>query len=181
MSAARKRKSAVFFDRDGVLNKDVGYLSKIADFEWIDGAREALRLVQACDMLSIVVTNQSGVGRGYYSLEDVDRLHAWMQDDLARDGVAITHFYSCPFHQDATVAEYRVADHPDRKPNPGMLERAIVDWNIDRGGSLMIGDKPSDIAAGEAAGIRSVLFSGGNLARSIEIALLTGRLESPTE
>lgn len=172
ISAVKKRNRAVFFDRDGVLNKDIGYLSKVDDFEWIDGAREALRRVQDLDMLSIVVTNQSGVGRGYYSLEDVMHLHAWMRADLARDNIVISDFYLCAFHEDATIEQYRVANHPDRKPNPGMLERAIADWNIDRDHSLMIGDKPSDIAAGEAAGVRSVLFEGGNLARSLEVALI---------
>jgi D-glycero-D-manno-heptose 1,7-bisphosphate phosphatase len=158
---------AVFFDRDGVLNEDVGYLHRIEDFRWIDGAREALAMVARAGLLAIVVTNQSGVARGLYGEEDVDRLHAWMQRDLARDGVAITAFYSCPYHADAVSDRYRVADHPDRKPNPGMVLRAITDWNVDPARSMIVGDKPRDIEAGRRAGVPGLLFTGGNLAEAI--------------
>jgi len=161
------RHGAVFFDRDGVLNEDVGYLYRTEDFSWVAGAREALALVQQAGLLSIVVTNQSGVGRGYYREEDVDRLHAWMQADLAADGIAITAFYSCPFLPDAPVERYRAADHPDRKPNPGMILRGIADWNVDPAKSLMVGDKLRDIEAGRRAGIPGLLFTAGNLAEAL--------------
>ncbi|MCW2387639.1 D-glycero-D-manno-heptose 1,7-bisphosphate phosphatase [Sphingobium sp. B11D3B] len=154
---------AVFFDRDGVLNEDVGYLHKAEDFRWIEGARDALKLVQDHGLLSIVVTNQSGVGRGYYTLDDVAALHRWMTSDLSKDGISITAFYACPYHEEATVPEYRIADHPDRKPNPGMIQRAIADWKIDRGKSVMIGDKQSDMVAAQSAGVTGALFGGGNL------------------
>ena len=158
-----QRKGAVFFDRDGVLNEDVGYLHRARDFRWIDGARDALRLVQDHGLLAIVVTNQSGVARGYYSEADVDALHQWMREDLARDGIAITAFYSCPFHADAVVDRYRVADHPDRKPNPGMILRAMADWSIPPEKAMIVGDKDRDIEAGRRAGIAGRLYTGGNL------------------
>jgi len=167
MTGPDAKAAAVFFDRDGVLNQDVGYLHRIEDFRWIDGAREALAMVQRAGLLAIVVTNQSGVARGFYGEEDVDALHAWMQRDLARDGIAITAFYSCPYHAEAVDARYRVADHPDRKPNPGMLLRAIADWNVDPARSLIVGDKPRDIEAGRRAGVAGLLFTGGSLADAI--------------
>lgn len=164
---APARAGAVFFDRDGVLNEDVGYLHRAADFRWVAGAREALRLVQQAGLLSIVVTNQSGVARGFYSEADVAALHAWMRDDLARDGIMLTAAYHCPYHEDAVDARYRVADHPDRKPNPGMILRAMADWNVDPARALIVGDKASDLAAGHGAGIAALLYTGGNLAECI--------------
>jgi D-glycero-D-manno-heptose 1,7-bisphosphate phosphatase len=171
MSDDAARTGAVFFDRDGVLNEDVGYLHRIEDFRWIEGARDALALVQRAGLLSIVVTNQSGVGRGYYGEEDVDRLHAWMQADLARDGIAITAFYSCPYLPDAPVERYRAADHPDRKPNPGMILRGMADWNVNPARSMIVGDKPRDIEAGRRAGLPGLLFTGGNLADALQSVL----------
>lgn len=155
---------AVFFDRDGVLNEDLGYVHRINDFRWIEGAREALRAVQAAGLLTIVVTNQSGVARGYFNEADANDLHAWMRADLAREGIGVTAFYMCPYHPDASVAAYRVYDHPDRKPNPGMILRAMLDWNIDPVRSLVIGDQPRDIEAGRRAGVRGLLYAGGDLA-----------------
>lgn len=162
-------RGAVFFDRDGVLNEDAGYVHRPEDFRWIEGARDALRLVQDLGLLSIVVTNQSGVARGYYDQEDVDRLHQWMCDDLARDGIAITAFYSCPFHAEATVDRYRAIDHPDRKPNPGMILRAIADLAVDPLRALMVGDSWRDIEAARRAGIAGHLFEGGNLVDDIAV------------
>jgi D-glycero-D-manno-heptose 1,7-bisphosphate phosphatase len=167
MTVPDTRSGAIFFDRDGVLNEDVGYLHRIEDFRWIDGAREALAMVRRAGLLAIVVTNQSGVARGFYGEDDVDALHAWMQRDLSRDGPAITAFYSCPYHGDAVSERYRVADHPDRKPNPGMVLRAIADWNVDPARSMIVGDKPRDIEAGRRAGVPGLLFTGGSLADAI--------------
>lgn len=161
-------KGAIFFDRDGVLNEDIGYLHRPEDFRWIDGARETLRHAQEHGLLTIIVTNQSGVARGYYEEADVDALHQWMRDDLARDGIAITAFYSCPFHGEAVIDRYRFADHPDRKPNPGMIVRALGEWNIDPARAMIVGDKMRDIEAGRRAGIAGQLYEGGNLADLID-------------
>lgn len=162
-------RGAVFFDRDGVLNEDVGYLHRAADFRWVDGARDALRIVADLGLAAIVVTNQSGVARGYYTMDDVETLHDWMRRDLARDGLGVTAFYACPFHEDADVPQYRVPDHPDRKPNPGMINRAVDEWQLDRERCLLIGDKDSDMEAAKAAGIRGALFRGGNLADFVSL------------
>lgn len=158
---------AVFFDRDGVLNVDTGYLIRPEEFRWVNGAREALRATQEAGLLAIVVTNQSGVARGFFTQADVDALHAWMRQDLAKDGLEITAFYSCPYHEAGIIETYRTADHVDRKPNPGMILRAMTDWHIAPERSFIVGDKDSDIEAGNRAGIEAVLFRGGNLAETI--------------
>jgi len=164
-------RAAIFFDRDGVLNEDTGYVHRIADFRWIEGAREAVKLVNDAGLQAIVVTNQSGVARGYFSEDDVRRLHEWMARDLSAFGARIDAFYYCPYYDGATIEAYRVADHPDRKPNPGMILRAIRDFAVDPKLSLTIGDKPRDLEAGRRAGVEGRLFTGGSLATLVAQAL----------
>lgn len=154
---------ALFLDRDGVLNEDRGYVHRWEDFRWIDGAREAVAAFNARDWWVFVVTNQSGVGRGYYAEDDVHALHARMIEDLAAMGARIDAFYHCPHHPEALEDRYRHPDPPDRKPNPGMLLRAMADWPVDAARSVMVGDKPIDLEAGQRAGVRSLLFPGGDL------------------
>lgn len=154
---------ALFLDRDGVLNEDPGYVYRWEDFRWIPGARETVAAFNRAGWLVIVVTNQSGVGRGYYTEADVHQLHERMAQDLARVGGRIDAFYHAPHHPDATLEIYRHPDPPDRKPNPGMILRALAEWPIDREASLLIGDKPSDLEAALRAGIKGVLFEGGDL------------------
>lgn len=154
---------ALFLDRDGVLNEDRGYVHRWEDFRWIPGARETVAAFNRAGWLVIVVTNQSGVGRGYYTEDDVHALHERMRADLADAGARIDAFYHAPQHPDAEHAAYRHPDPPLRKPNPGMILQALADWPIDRATSLLIGDKPSDLEAALRAGIRGVLFEGGDL------------------
>ncbi len=154
---------ALFLDRDGVLNEDRGYVSRWEDFAWIAGARETVAAFNRAGWLVIVVTNQSGVGRGYYTEDAMHALHARMVEDLAAAGGRIDAFYHAPQHPEAPVEAYRHPDPPLRKPNPGMILQALADWPIDREASLLIGDKPSDLEAAERAGIRAVLFGGGDL------------------
>jgi D-glycero-D-manno-heptose 1,7-bisphosphate phosphatase len=158
------RKPALFLDRDGVLNVDQGYVHRWEDFRWIAGAREAVAAFNRAGWLVIVVTNQSGVGRGYYSEDDMHALHARMAEELAAAGARVDAFYFCPQHPEAPEAHYRHPDPPDRKPNPGMLLRAFEDFAIDRERSLMVGDKGSDMEAARRAGVRGLLFRGGDLA-----------------
>lgn len=154
---------ALFLDRDGVLNEDRGYVYRWEDFRWIAGAREAVAAFNRAGWLVIVVTNQSGVGRGYYAEADVHALHARMQEDLAVDGAHIDAFYHAPQHPEAPVEAYRHPDPPLRKPNPGMILQALEDWPIDREASILVGDKGSDLEAARRAGVRGVLFAGGDL------------------
>jgi len=161
--SAQPLRPALFLDRDGVLNEDQGYVHRWDDFRWISGAREAIAAFNRASWLVIVVTNQSGVGRGYYTEADVHTLHGRMAEDLAKIGAGIDAFYYAPEHPEATLAAYRHPDPPDRKPNPGMILRALGEWPIDREASLLVGDKPSDLEAALRAGIRGVLFEGGDL------------------
>ena len=156
-------KPALFLDRDGVLNEDRGYVYRWEDFRWIPGARQAVAAFNRAGWLVIVVTNQSGVGRGFYSEDDMRALHAKMSQDLADAGGRIDAFYHAPQHPEAPLDAYRHPDPPDRKPNPGMILRALSEWPIDRAASLLIGDKPSDLEAAERAGVRAALFEGGDL------------------
>lgn len=158
---------AVFFDRDGVLNVDTGYLYRAHDFRWIDGARETVRMVNAAGWFAFVVTNQAGVGRGYYREADVHALHDWMAGDLAGAGARIDAFEYCPHHPQAAVGPYRRVCGC-RKPAAGMVEALIARFPVDRSRSFLVGDKDSDVAAARAAGIPGHLFPGGNLKDFVE-------------
>jgi len=155
-------KPAVFLDRDGVINVDVGYPYRKQDLKFITGAPNAISHLKTSGYLVVVVTNQSGVARGFFSENDVECFHRYIQQDLQKYHTKIDAFYSCPYHPDAIIKQYRF-DHPDRKPKPGMIERAIKDLNIDRSKSFLIGDRLSDIQAAHAAGIPGYIFDGKNL------------------
>lgn len=156
---------ALFLDRDGVLNEDRGYVAHWDHFRWIPGAKAAVAAFNRAGWLVIVVTNQSGVGRGYYTEAEMHALHRRMSEELARDGARIDAFYFAPHHPEAASEAYRHPDPPDRKPNPGMILRAMSDWPIDRDRSVLVGDKRSDMEAAARAGVRGLLFTGGDLER----------------
>lgn len=156
------RRPALFLDRDGVLNVDHGYVGSRDRFAWMPGALPAIRLATEAGFHVFVVTNQSGVARGYYTAADVEALLGWMQDQAREAGGTIDDVRYCPYHPDATEPAYRQA-HPWRKPLPGMLLDLQAAWHPDLSRSLMIGDQPSDMQAAEAAGIPGHLFSGGDL------------------
>ena len=153
----------LFLDRDGVLNEDHGYVHRWADFRWIDGAKDAIARFNAAGWLVIVVTNQSGIGRGYYAEAEMHALHAAMAQDLAKAGARIDAIYHAPHHPEATVEALRHPDPPDRKPNPGMILKAMAEWPIDPARSVLVGDKPHDLVAASRAGVRGLLFPGGDL------------------
>ena len=156
------RRRAVFFDRDGVLNIDHGYVGTRERFEWMPGALEAIRYVTDARWHVFVVTNQSGVARGHYDEAAVRRLLDWMADEARRAGGTIDDVRYCPFHESAVVDGYqRSSDW--RKPEPGMLLDLMRTWELDPKECVMIGDQATDMAAAEAAGVPGHLFSGGNL------------------
>ena len=155
-------KKAVFFDRDGTLNVDTDYLYKIEEFRWEEGAVEAIRYCNDRGWLVIVVTNQSGVARGYYTEADVERLHAWMNEDLQKHGAHIDAFYYCPHHPKGVVAQY-AKECDCRKPAPGLVETACKEFGIDKSRSVLIGDKERDVECAERAGVRGILYPGGSL------------------
>lgn len=156
------RRPAVFFDRDGVLNEDLSFVYKPADLRWIPGAKDAVLWLNRQGYLVFVVTNQSGIARGYFSAAEVEDLHRWMQGELAAIGAHIDQFAYCPHHPEAPLPAYRQAC-ACRKPNPGMILDLLAAWPVDPQRSLLIGDQPRDIAAAQAAGIAAAQFSEGNL------------------
>jgi D-glycero-D-manno-heptose 1,7-bisphosphate phosphatase len=153
----RGKRPAAFLDRDGVLNVDHGYTFRPDQLEWIADAPEAVGLLNRAGYWVIVVTNQSGIARGYYDEAAVNLFHAYMQDELRAQGAHIDAFYYCPHHPEGTVAEFAVRCRC-RKPQPGMLEQAAREWPIDLGGSFLVGDKDDDMAAAAAFNVRGVKF-----------------------
>jgi D,D-heptose 1,7-bisphosphate phosphatase len=158
----RLRRPAVFFDRDGVLNHDSGYIFEPSKLKWIDGAREAVKAVNDAGYFAFVVSNQSGVARGLYEESDVRALHRWMADEMASLGAHIDAFEYCPDHPEGTIERYRrVSDR--RKPAPGMITDLLGRFPVDADDSILIGDRAGDLEAARAAGLKGYLFSGGNL------------------
>lgn len=161
MTAATTRPAA-FLDRDGVLNIDHGYTHRADDFEWVPGAREAIRILNDRGYFVFVVTNQAGVAHGYYDEAAVKSLHAWMQKDLQTLGAHVDRFEYCPHHPEGAVAAYaRACDR--RKPGAGMLRDCMTRWPVDMAKSFLIGDKQSDVDAATAVGIPGYLFKGEGL------------------
>lgn len=140
---------ALFLDRDGVINVEKDYLHKIEDFEFIDGIFKVCKYYQDLGYKIFVVTNQSGIARGYYSEDDFKLVTNWMINEFKVLGIYITNVYYCPHHPDIT------GDCECRKPMPGMLLQASKDFDIDLNSSIIIGDKERDIEAGINAGINT--------------------------
>jgi D-glycero-D-manno-heptose 1,7-bisphosphate phosphatase len=149
---------AIFLDRDGTLSSDLGFTYRTSDLVLLDGVVPGLRRMAQLGYRLLIVTNQSGVGRGRFSLDDMHAFNRALVARLGREGIAIDGVYACPFHPDAVVAEYRF-DSPLRKPRPGMLLEAAAEHGIDLKASFAIGDRLSDVAAGRSAGCRTILIS----------------------
>src|SRR5215469_16418732 len=146
-------KSALFLDRDGVINVDRGYMHRPDQFAFVPGIFELARFwTNELRRPIVVVTNQSGIGRGYFDENAYADLTRWMCDRFEAEHTAIARVYHCPYHPLDGIGEYR-RDHPWRKPNPGMILQAVSDLSLDPAQSVIVGDKMSDIEAGEAAGI----------------------------
>ena len=150
----------VFLDRDGTLNEEVGYLCRPEDVTLVPGAREAVARLNAAGMPVIVVSNQAGIGRGRYGWDDYRAVMVRINELLAEGGARLDGAYAAPHHPEG-AGEYCHPDHPDRKPNPGMLLRAAEEHGLDLARSWMIGDKRSDLEAGRNAGCRTALVRTG--------------------
>lgn len=167
---------AFFLDRDGVINVDRGYVWRIGEFEFLPGIFSLCRTAQDVGLVPIVVTNQAGIGRGYYSEHEFQMLTEWMLTEFCARGIRIGHVYHCPYHPEAGLGEYR-RESFDRKPNPGMILRAKEDFGLDLPRSVLVGDKDSDVAAGRAAGVGFNIKLGhepqaGSAADHLEFATL---------
>lgn len=170
-------KAALFLDRDGVINEDLNYVHRVEDFRFIEGIFPLCRRANRADMSIIVVTNQAGIGRGYYTENQFQDLNQWMVARFLDEGVVIDGVYFCPFHPVHGIGRYQMASE-DRKPAPGMILRAGAEHDIDLPRSALIGDKASDIAAAKNAGVgTSVLFSRQLTSSPIEPDLIVGSLE----
>ena len=155
---------AAFLDRDGVLIVDCGYPHRPDQLVLIPGAAEAVKRLNDAGYVVVIVTNQSGVARGLFSEETMHGFNALLVERLAEAGARIDAVYAAPHHAEAVDERYRHPDHPDRKPNPGMLLRAIAEHDLDPARSLMIGDQPSDLEAARRAGVAGHRFpEGGDL------------------
>ena len=148
---------ALFLDRDGVINVDHAYVHKRADFEFVDGIFDLCRAAKAQGYELIVVTNQAGIGRGYYTEADFAQLTAWMCERFSDEGAPITDVFYCPHHPEHGIGDYH-RESFDRKPNPGMLLRAAEKHRLSLPGSIMLGDKESDMQAARSAGVETLFL-----------------------
>ena len=160
-----KFSKVAFLDRDGVINSkniNKGYIGKIRDFKWIPGAKKTIKFLKKNDFKVVIVTNQSGIARGYFSIKDVYKLHRYLKEELIKYGTKVDKIYFCPFHKDGIVSKYK-KNSSLRKPRIGMFLKANKIWNIDKKKSFIIGDQNTDIEFAQRAKIKGYLFNQKNL------------------
>tara|TARA_B100000749_G_scaffold108249_1_gene82781 strand:- start:244 stop:744 length:501 start_codon:yes stop_codon:yes gene_type:complete len=149
------KNKALFLDRDGVINKKMGYVYSTQKFIWLKNVKKAIKYAYDNKYKIIVITNQSGVARGLYSERDIVKLHKTINKELKVSKCKIHDFFYCPYHPKYGNKKYR-KDSYLRKPNPGMIVKAVKKWNVDIGKSLMIGDSNSDLIAAKRSNLRFV-------------------------
>lgn len=158
MSQGKTR--ALFLDRDGVINEEIGYLHRCEDVRWVPGIFSLARCARELGYRLVVVTNQSGIARGLYTTAEFEALMGWIGAEFRAHGAPLDAVYHCPYHPEHGSGEWR-REHEDRKPGPGMLLRAARDLGLDLGQSVMVGDRCSDVGAANAAGLREVFLLPG--------------------
>ena len=151
---------ALFLDRDGVVNEEVGYLHRAEEVRFVEGIFSLCRTAAGLGYRLIVVTNQAGIARGYYTEEDFEALTEFMRGELRGEGIALDAVYCCPFHPEHGVGKYK-QEHEDRKPGTGMLRRGVREFGVDLSESVMVGDRCSDVGAANAAGLRQMFLISG--------------------
>lgn len=149
----KNKNRAFFLDRDGVINKDIGYLNKISQFKWLPGVKRAIKLLNEKKYKVIVISNQAGVGKGFIKIKFLNELNIWINKKLSKSKAKIDKFYYCPYHVNAKIKKYKI-DSYDRKPKPGMIKNAIKKYNLDKSKCFMIGDRRKDYLAAKKSNVR---------------------------
>ena len=166
----KKKIKIAFLDRDGVINSpDInrGYIGKIKDFKWIKGSKKAIKYLKLRKFKVVIVSNQSGVARGYFTIKDVYKLHNFLKLELIKFGSKIDKIYFCPYHIEGKIKKY-TKKSKFRKPNIGMFNKAKKSFNIDMKKSFMIGDQMTDIEFANKAGIKGYLFKENDLFKFVK-------------
>ncbi|MBB5058522.1 D-glycero-D-manno-heptose 1,7-bisphosphate phosphatase [Granulicella aggregans] len=156
-TATNPQGKALFLDRDGVINEEASYLWRREDVRFVPGIFSLCRTAQSLGYKLVVVTNQAGIGRGMYTEDDFRSLMHWMRAEFVRERVTLDAIYFSPYHPEHGIGDYK-REHEDRKPGPGMLRRAAADLNLSLADSILIGDRCTDIAAANAAGLRQAFL-----------------------
>ena len=164
------KRPAVFIDRDGTINEQMGYVNHISRFVLLPGTAEGIRLLNRHQYLAIIVSNQSGVARGYFPMELIDRVHAHMKDLLAKEGASIDGIFFCPHYPRGIVPEYSV-ECDCRKPRTGLVQKACEEFDIDMKNSYVIGDRCSDIELAERSNLQGIMVRTGYGLGDIEYVL----------
>jgi len=165
-----KLTKVAFLDRDGVINSNKfnkGYIGLLKHFRWVSGAIKAIKYLNKKNYKVVVVTNQSGVARGFFTIKDVKKIHSYIQKKLNENDAKIDAFYFCPFHKDGIIKKYK-KNSSLRKPNIGMFLLAKKKWNVDHENSFMIGDQKTDVEFARRAKIKGYLFNQKNLYQFIK-------------
>jgi D-glycero-D-manno-heptose 1,7-bisphosphate phosphatase len=164
------KRPAVFIDRDGTINEQMGYINHVSRFVLLPGTAEGIRLLNRHQYLAIIVSNQSGVARGYFPMELIDRVHAHMKDLLAKEGANIDGIFFCPHYPRGIVPEYSV-ECDCRKPRIGLVQKACEKFDIDMKNSYVIGDRCSDIELAERSNLQGIMVTTGYGLGDIEYVL----------
>jgi D-glycero-D-manno-heptose 1,7-bisphosphate phosphatase len=177
-----KKSKIAFLDRDGVINSNKlnkGYVGSLKHFRWVPGAVKAIKFLNKKNYKVVVVTNQSGVARGFFTIKDVKKIHSYIQKKLKKNDAKIDAFYFCPFHKDGIIKKYK-KNSSLRKPNIGMFLLAKKKWNVDHKNSFMIGDQKTDVEFARRAKIKGYLFNQKNLYQFIKKKIIqpTASLDS---
>ncbi len=169
-----KKVKIAFLDRDGVINSssfNSGYIGSLKYFKWISGAIKAIKFLNEKNFKVVVVTNQSGVARGFFTIKDVCKIHSYIQKKLKENNAKIDAFYFCPFHKDGIIKRYK-KNSSLRKPNIGMFRLAQKRWDVDKKNSFMIGDQKTDIEFAKRIKVKGFLFDQKNLYKFIKTRII---------